>query len=262
MISVIVPMYNSRETIIRALDSVKNQTEFKKISEIIVINDGSTDDSLQILRQYANENKDMPIIIINKLNGGVSSARNAGLKVAKYDWIALLDSDDEWLPNKTSLQLEAIKKYPDIDFIGGNANNKKLRILWKKVDKIYKANIKDLCLKCFPTTSTALFKRSIIDKIGLFDESQKYGEDMNYFNKICLNFNYYHLPAQIAICDGMKTMKFHTGLSKNLKEMHKGNVKNIKELRERKEISYCFYLFLRFFYFVKYLRRIVLMKFC
>lgn len=261
MISVIIPIYNSNETIIRALESVKYQTMFGKILEIIIVNDGSTDDSLQIATQYANEHIDMPIIIVDKPNGGVSSARNAGLKVAKGDWIALLDSDDEWLPDKIEIQLKAIEDYPDIDFVGGNATNLGLRILWRKINKIYKANIKDLCIKCFPPTPTALFKKKIIGEIGMFDESQRYGEDMNYFNKICLNYNYYHLPVQLVILNGGVTQKAHTGLSSNLKEMHKGNIKNINELIKNKKISNPFYLFLRLFYWVKYIRRIILKKF-
>lgn len=260
MISVIIPMYNSRNTIIRALDSVKNQSEFEKISEIIVVNDGSTDDSLQIVNKYADEHKEMPIIIINKPNGGVSSARNAGLKVARCDWVALLDSDDEWLPNKIELQLKAIEDHPDIDFIGGNATSSGLRILWRKIDKIYKANIVDLCFKCFPPTPTVMFKKKIIDEIGLFDEFQKYGEDMNYFNEICLNYNYYHLPVQLVVLHGGVTRKCHTGLSSNLKGMHEGNIKNINELRRNKKIGLPFYVFLRVFYWIKYIRRIVLWR--
>ncbi len=258
MISLVIPMYNSKDTIVRALDSVKNQTMIDMIAEIIIINDGSTDDSLQIVKKYATENPNLNIRLINKKNGGVSSARNAGLKVVNSEWVALLDSDDEWLPSKIEKQLNAIKEYPDLDFVGGNDNDREMRILFKKINRIYKANIIDLCLKCFPATSTVLFKKKIIEDIGFFDETQRYGEDMNYFNKICLNYNYYHIPTQLEIYSRDTTRKTHKGLSSNLKGMHKGNIKNINELRDQKHISMKFYLFLRVFYQIKYIRRIVL----
>ena len=177
-------MYNSSKTILNALDSVKKQTAIDSILEIIVINDGSTDDSLKIVEKYISQNSDMPIILINKDNGGVSSARNIGIKKAKGDLIALLDSDDVWFSNKIERQLEILNQNTSIDFLGCDSSAEGIRILNRKIDSLYKANIKDLCIKCFPSTPTAIFKKSIINEIGFFDENQKYGEDMNFFNKI------------------------------------------------------------------------------
>lgn len=179
--SVIIPMYNSENTITKTLDSVKEQTAYDRILEIIVVNDGSTDNSLNIVKEYILYNDDLPIILIDKLNGGVSSARNAGMRISRGEWIALLDSDDEWLSNKIEIQLKTIEKNPDIDFLGGNSNGLSLRIIFKKIDNLYKASVKDLCLKSFPVTPAAVFRRRIIDEIGYFDEEQKYAEDGNYF---------------------------------------------------------------------------------
>ena len=260
-ISVVIPMYNSENTIIRTLESVRNQTAFELILEIIVVDDGSTDDSFIVVNNYANAHKEMPIIIIKKENRGVSSARNEGMKVAKGEYIALLDADDEWLPNKLEIQMKTMKKYPEIDFLGGDSNGVNLRILFKRVDTLYKASIKDLCLKFFPVTPTAIFKKKIIGRIGYFDENQKFAEDGNYFLKICANFNYYHLPIQMAICGGSKPPFGYNGLSANLKGMYEGNIKNIKELKNNGLISNRFYLFIRFFYWIKYLRRIIIVTF-
>lgn len=90
LISVIVPVYNSESTLSRCLDSIVSQT-YKNI-EIILINDGSTDKSLDICEKY--KRNDSRIIAINKVNAGVSAARNSGLEVAKGDYIAFVDSDD------------------------------------------------------------------------------------------------------------------------------------------------------------------------
>lgn len=259
-ITVIIPMYNNENTIISALDSVKNQTAIDKILEIIIINDGSTDNSLQLVQKYKNENPKIPIKVIDKKNGGASSARNEGLKIAKGKYIALLDSDDIWLPTKIERQMDILETNRNIDFLGCDSVENGIKILWKKIDTLYKANIKDLCIKCFPSTPTAIFKREIVDKIGYFDENQKYGEDMNYFNKICVNFEYYHLPEYLVYIGHGKPAFGYSGLSANLKEMHKGNLKNIKELKDYKYISFSFYIVMYIFYWIKHFRRIIITK--
>ena len=108
-ISVIIPMYNAENTILTALNSIKNQT-YKCEYEVIVVNDGSLDNSKKIVEEYILENPQLTIILINQINGGVSKARNEGLKRAKGDYIALLDSDDEWLPQKVEKQMLVFKK--------------------------------------------------------------------------------------------------------------------------------------------------------
>jgi glycosyltransferase involved in cell wall biosynthesis len=259
-ISVVIPMYNSEKTIIRSLESIRNQTAFDLISEIIIVNDGSTDNSFKVAKEYANTHEEMPIIIINKVNGGASAARNVGMKTAKCNYIALLDSDDEWLPNKIKIQMKTMREHPEIDFLGGDSNGVNLKILFKKIDKLYKASVKDLCIKFFPVTPAAVFKKKIVEEMGYFDEEQHFAEDGNYFLKICANYNYYHVPIQMVNCGGGKPAFGYSGLSANLKGMYEGNIKNIKGLKRDSIISQEFYLFLRVFYWMKHIRRIVITK--
>lgn len=95
-VSIIVPVFNVEDYLRQCLDSLCNQT-LKNI-EIIIVNDGSTDDSLSIVNEYAIY--DHRVVVINKENGGLSSARNVGLKMATGDYIAFLDSDD-WVEAET-----------------------------------------------------------------------------------------------------------------------------------------------------------------
>lgn len=259
-ISVVIPMFNSENTIYDTLLSVKNQTALSNVIEVIVVNDGSTDNSMKILEKFRTENDSFPIKVVTKKNGGVSSSRNLGIESSYGDWIALLDSDDLWVPKKLEMQIKTIKENPEIDFLGGNLYENDLRILGKKVDKLYKAKIRDLCLKMFPQTSTVIFKRKIFDEIGGYDESQKYAEDGNYYMKICSNYNYYHLNEQMVHFGGGKPEFGFSGLSANLKAMHKGNIKNIKELMKKSIITKEFYVFLRGFYLLKYFRRLLITK--
>jgi glycosyltransferase involved in cell wall biosynthesis len=100
-IAVIIPTYNRSHTLRRALDSVNNQTV--RPSEICVVDDGSTDETEQLLsRHYPQVN------YVYQSNAGVSSARNAGVALTKGHWLAFLDSDDEWMPNKLERQLQEI----------------------------------------------------------------------------------------------------------------------------------------------------------
>ena len=89
LLSVIIPMYNCGPVIVRCMDSIDYPN-----SEIIVVNDGSKDNGAEIVSQYAATHPN--VRLINKPNGGVSSARNRGIQEAKYDYIALLDGDDLW----------------------------------------------------------------------------------------------------------------------------------------------------------------------
>jgi glycosyltransferase involved in cell wall biosynthesis len=259
-ISVVIPMYNSKDTIINTLNSIKCQTALDQIFEIIVVNDGSTDNSLDLVYKYKKENEEIPIVVIDKPNGGVSSARNAGMKVVKGEWIALLDADDEWIANKIEIQVKTIINNPEIDFLGGDISDDGLKILWRRINGLYKAKVKDICLKMFPQPSVAIFKSSIFKQIGGFDEKQKYAEDGNYFMKVCSKYNYFHLPLKLVEFGGGKPGFGHSGLSGNLKGMYDGNVKNIKELKKVSVISVPFYLFLRVFYYLKYIRRIIITK--
>ncbi|AZO93481.1 glycosyltransferase family A protein [Halocella sp. SP3-1] len=259
-ISVVIPMYNSRNTIINTLDSIKNQTAISCILEIIIVNDGSKDDSLKLVNKYKEDNPNLPILIVDKTNGGVSTARNKGMEIAKGDWIALLDSDDEWLPNKIEYQIDIIKNNPQIEFLGGPFNNRILKILWRKIDYLYKANVYDICIKNFPQPSTVIFKKKIFEEIGGFDELQRYAEDGNYFVKICSKYNLYYDPKLLIIYDSGKRGFGERGLSSNLKKMYHGNIKNIREYRNMKIIKFGFYLFLRSFYLMKYIRRIIISK--
>ena len=113
LFSVVIPLYNKADTIARTVRSVATQT-FKDW-ELIVVNDGSTDDSLSVAKRLS---KDIPMRIIDKSNGGVSSARNEGARVAAGQYIALLDGDDIWFPNHLALLAKAIAKHPEVKFFG------------------------------------------------------------------------------------------------------------------------------------------------
>jgi len=262
LISVIIPVYNSGNTIKACIDSVLNQTYTGAI-EIIIINDGSKDNSRKIIEQIV-ENNSGPIAIqlINKINAGVSSARNMAMKLAKGELIAFLDSDDEWLPDKLKRQVEVLNRNPHIDFLGTNRNDEYFnRVLWKKLDHLTKISSRLLLVKFLFVVPTVIFKTKIIKTIGYFDESQKYAEEGNYFIRIAQKFNCYLLNESLVLTGGGKAHFGHSGLSGNLNAMELGELKNIKDALKLKIINIFQYIFLVLFSSMKYIRRLLIVKY-
>ncbi|HTN74933.1 MAG TPA: glycosyltransferase family A protein [Pirellulaceae bacterium] len=109
-ITALIPCYNRQATIARAIESVLAQTI--PVTEILVIDDGSRDDSAAVAAAFGQ-----PVRVIRTLNNGAAVARNNGLSEAQGEWIAFLDSDDYWHPHKLELQLAAAERYPDANLI-------------------------------------------------------------------------------------------------------------------------------------------------
>lgn len=243
MISVIIPVYNAEKSIEKSLISIKNQT-WEGVFEIILVNDGSSDRSKTIIENYQQNHQDQNIILINQENRGVSKARNAAMKIAQGDYIALLDSDDEWLPEKTEKQMKFLENQ-NIDFISSLWNNENITFPYKlhPPNKLVKITLKKLLFKITGQTSTAIFKRKIFENTGFFDENQNYSEDANYWMRISEKNQMYLLPEKLVIAgNGKKSFGF-SGLSANLKEMEKGIQKNIWEMYQTKRINFPEYLF-------------------
>ncbi|WP_041139764.1 glycosyltransferase family 2 protein [Beduini massiliensis] len=260
MISVVIPIYNSMDTIIPCLESVRNQTAIQQIKEIIVVNDGSTDDTLEILNKYIDLHSDLPITVISKENGGVSSARNTAIKLSTQNWIALLDSDDIWLPNKLEVQINILKKYPQIKFLGTNRNKEYVKIGKRLDDKIFYLNTKNVLMKSWPHTSTALINKEVFNQVGLFDEKRTHAEDGQLWMKIAFHYGIYYLYDSLEIAGGGKPTFGYSGLSANIKKMHEGCLLNIYEAYKLKYLNYIEYKLLLLYEKVKYLRRKVLIK--
>lgn len=253
-VSVVIPVYNAEKTIARALDSVLSQTV--KPLEIILVDDGSTDNSRSIIDKYIISNPDFEFNVIIKSNGGVSSARNSGLSIVKGELIALLDSDDEWFKNKLELQLEVLNVNADYSFVGGLIHPP----LPNRDGQLDEITLSMLIFKNYFQPSTVIFKREIIDSVGLFDESQKYAEEGNYFMRVARNYKCALLNCQVVLYDRGKGAFGESGLSGNLKEMEKGELRNLKFALTSGFISRPKYFFAVVFSILKYVRRIIIVK--
>ena len=115
MISVIIPLYNKEKCIRKTIDSILNQKGFSDF-EIVVVDDGSTDESCRIVETIS----DNRVVLYHKKNGGVSSARNYGALLAKGNWITFLDADDLFYPDALSIFQNLISRYPDDELFVAN----------------------------------------------------------------------------------------------------------------------------------------------
>lgn len=184
MISVVIPLYNKEHSILKAVQSVLNQT-FEDF-EVIIVNDGSTDNSVKVLKEL-NSHK---IRIINKANGGVSSARNRGIKESNSDFVAFLDGDDWWDPSFLMTLTNLKVKYPDAGIYTG----KYLMVYNKK--KSVKQNIfpeKEGYFDIYTHlhsihSSSILVNKKVFEVCGFFDENLTHGEDIDMWIRIGYKF--------------------------------------------------------------------------
>ena len=230
-ISVVIPTLNRINTLQRALDSVINQTY--KPAEIIVVDNGSSDGTLKFLREQYPK---ITILTENKI--GVSSARNKGIKKSINQWIALLDSDDAWHPRKLEIQTSmldsALKEYNLIhtDEVWFR-NNKHINQM--KKHKKQGGYIFERCLSlCCISPSSVLFKKNILDKVGLFDESLPVCEDYDMWLKICSS-------EEVLFAQDKLTYKYgghKDQLSKFYWGMDRFRIKSIENIIKNFDLTY------------------------
>ena len=192
-ISVIIPTFNRKETLKRAIQSVLMQSYTPY--ELIVIDDGSDDGTKEWLKDnYPN------VKYIYQMNSGVSSARNKGIKFARGDWIALLDSDDEWLPSKLKDQANEIELNPAAKFLHTNEIwiRNGVRVNQMKKHKKYGGYIFEKCLDmCRISPSSVLIKKDIFDEIGMFDETLKVCEDYDLWLRFASKYPVHFLDQPL-----------------------------------------------------------------
>lgn len=178
-ISVVIPLYNKEAEIERALRSVVEQS--LTVGEIIVVNDGSTDSSKEIVERFILAHPEAGIHLINQKNSGVSTARNRGIEEAKGDYIALLDADDWWLPNYIAEVCRMMEYYPDadafstaFDIVVGDSHTHAA----VPTTEGYISPAEEALLSRYPIIpSTATLRRSVILECGGFPDGMRIGED-------------------------------------------------------------------------------------
>ena len=227
-ISVIIPTFNRRHTLKRAISSVLNQT--LKPVEIIVVDDGSTDGTDEWLQLYYPSIK-----LISQSNSGVSSARNIGIQHAQTDWISLLDSDDEWLKDKLEKQVNILLKNSNILFCHTDEIwvRNGVRVNQGLKHQKYGGMIFENCLDiCRISPSSSLFHRSLLDDVGFFDEELKVCEDYDLWLRITVKYPVLYLDEPLIIKYGGHKNQ----LSKVPEGIERYRIQTLEKLKQNKKL--------------------------
>ncbi len=224
--SIVIPTYNRYQLTRRAILSVLNQTY--KEYEIIVVDDGSGDKTKGLKDEF-------DIKYIYQPNCGVSSARNRGIKAAQGEWIAFLDSDDEWMEDKLQKQMEFFEKNPSVKFchteekwIKEGREVKYPKRLQKPSDQCFYDNLKT----CKIAPSSVMLHKSILKDVGLFDESKKVCEDYDLWLRISKKY-------EIGLIKEKLITKYagNDQLSKTIKFIDLHHIYSLLKFKEDKKVK-------------------------
>ena len=220
-VSVVLPTYNRGWIVAQAVDSVLDQT-YGNV-ELIVVDDGSIDDTPQLLSAYGDR-----LRTIRQENRGVSAARNAGIRAAGGDLIALLDSDDAWLPGKVTAQVDFFQAKPDalicqteevwirngVRVNPGKRHRKEAGMIFER----------SLAL-CLVSPSAVMMRRSLLDEVGLFDESLPACEDYDLWLRIAWRYPIHLIDQPLIVKRGG-----HADQLSRMPELDKYRIQSIARL--------------------------------
>jgi glycosyltransferase involved in cell wall biosynthesis len=242
LVSVIIPTYNSEIYVCKAIDSVLAQT-YQNI-EVIVVDDGSTDGTLDVLRKYGDK-----IGVLTQKNFGPSSARNKGIRHAKGEYIAFLDSDDYWTKDKLEKQIKVIKSDSEIKFVNcsaflidANTNTKRISTQMnlppnKLIKELYIRNVAG-------NPPGWLVARECFDAVGLFDESLKVAEDWDMALRLSKRFKFFVVTEPLLYVTsrrGSQSSFAEMNLKNELRFLKKILTKEVPFFTRRRAYSYRYF---------------------
>lgn len=218
-VSVVIPAYNAGWCIGKAIDSVLAQS-FRDF-EVIVVNDGSTDETASVLSRYGDA-----LRVVDQANGGMSHARNSGIRMARGEFIAFLDSDDWWLPEKLARQVALMRARPELGFCSCTARVEdpagRLLNMWECrtwqgsfLAHLFSSNA-DVPGSC----SAVLARRSLVERAGAFDETLRGAEDPDLWMRLAAISEYACLAEPMAVI-----LKRPGSVSRNLEPMRESTIR-------------------------------------
>ena len=174
LISILIPTYNNGKYISQAIESVYAQNYDNM--EIIVVDDGSTDNTKEVLKQY----KDIKYFYVE--HKGIPFVRNLALEKSQGEYIAFLDSDDYWLPEKLNIQMQYFKEHPDCEIVFTKYKNFFEEETLKTNKKAMHEKLIENVMKQYLPSS--IVKKNLFERYGYFDENYKIGEDSEFLYRL------------------------------------------------------------------------------
>jgi glycosyltransferase involved in cell wall biosynthesis len=192
LVSIIIPTYNRGYLVSRALESALDQTY--QNTEIIIVDDCSTDNTEAIVKNFPDPRIQY---IRHSQNKGASAARNTGIKIALGDFIAFLDSDDEYLPEKIEKSMAIFKNAPEN--IGMVCSNYYWIVNQEKRLALSEYSLEDARKKWeFPAAGCSIVRKKVFSRIGFFDEELEASNDKDFAIRLCQKFSFYYLEEPLV----------------------------------------------------------------
>jgi glycosyltransferase involved in cell wall biosynthesis len=248
-VSVIIPVYNNPD-VLKSIDSIIEQEEYE-VREIIVVDDGSKDNTFDVLQEYKKQYNVDALKLIKQKNGGPSAARNNGIRNAEGKYIAFLDSDDVWHKDKLKKQMQIFESDNETALVSTSINDKFFGNL--KAQQVITFDM--LLFHNYLYTSTIILKKEIFEAVGYFNENQKYSEDYDLWLRIARKYKCVLINESYVVYGGGKATFGASGLSAKLWKMEQGELMNYKRLLSYKNIGIGKYLSASAYSLTKYLRR-------
>ena len=222
MVSIVIPTYKRPHFLDRLLKSIASQT-FKKF-EIIVVDDCSPNynDYVLVIEKYKKNLKEFKFLR-NSENRGAPYSRNRGIKEAKYDLIALVDDDDEWLPKKLEMQFEIFKNNNEnlgLVYTWTDAIDENGKVVYKYRSEIEGNPKKEILKECFIPSPSVMVRKKAIIEAGLFDEKMPSCQDWDMWTRIIMK-GYEVKVVKEVVTIYHKHREGNIGLSERAKEGYK-----------------------------------------
>lgn len=242
-VSVVIPVYNRFELTKYAVESVLAQT--MPVSEVILVDDGSIDGTSELLRSYVTEDPRWRgrVLYLHQENRGVSTARNLGIARSKSEWLAFLDNDDLWLPQKLEWQFRALERYKDrcglcfTDAWFMNSVDMKTTVFQhygveykEQTGVVSDTNelVEQLAQVWVPTI---VARTELVRRVGAFDCSLHYNEDQDFLFRMALETTFCYVSMPMALFDRTPAPQRHLGRST---DAHKEDFR-LRQLQSRLE---------------------------
>ena len=228
-VTTIIPTFNRGYCLAESIQSVLDQN-FSDF-ELIVVDDGSTDNTAEVIEQFSGIHK-----IRIKKNRGVSFARNLAIKQARGEWIAFLDSDDLWERNKLAIQMNWVECNPDYHAVYTDEIwiRNGVRVNAMKKHRKYSGDIFRHCLPlCIVSPSSVLLRNELLNKFGGFDESMPVCEDYDLWLRISMSFPFHFIEEKLIVKRG----GHEDQLSRKFWGMDRWRVHSLKKLLQENQMN-------------------------
>lgn len=247
--SCVIPTYNRRERLRVALASVTSQSVPPE--EIIVVDDGSDDDTQDYLTGLQNTCPDLPLVVLRQENQGPASARNAGIGIASGDYVAFLDDDDLWLPEKLARQRHILARHPDIALLGCAADI----LSGPRGTLLQDIGLGSMLFRNWFLTPGVVARRDVLLACGGFPEDMRVCEDYALWLSIAEKHRCALLNEKLVMCGNGKRSFGECGLSGNLGALYAGEREVYRRWRRGRSGGIVYLGLAEFLAAAKHLRR-------